>query len=297
MDDFKKCFYDLTFKVAFMEKKAQGFQDFFSDLMELRHPGVFVRSRTWGNIGDRASDGQLPSEKAIFACYGPHGMTAKNCITKIEDDFDGAVAYWKDMGKWVFVHNDMQGLGPTVTKRINELRATNPKVQIEIWGFQRLRQEALGLGEDALFSLLGPAPSRGTMMDLGLADLAPVLDDISGLDRPSGDLLPVPSNKLEYNRLSEEAMLLISTGLQRSPLVRKYFGRRITLQDKLAARFQDEYEQLSRRELSPDEILSALQRFAGGGTVGTPKRQAAILACIAFFFEECDIFERPRGEA
>lgn len=36
-----------------------------------------------------------------------------------------------------------------------------------------------------------------------------------------------------------------------------------------------------------------LQRFAGGDQVSMPTRQAAILACLAFFFEECDIFERP----
>ncbi len=43
MDDVARQYYELTFKVAFMEKKADEFQDFFSAIMEKRYPTDFMR--------------------------------------------------------------------------------------------------------------------------------------------------------------------------------------------------------------------------------------------------------------
>ena len=47
--------------------------------------------------------------------------------------------------------------------------------------------------------------------------------------------------------------------------------------------------------LSPDQIFTELQTFAGGMD-GTPKHQAAVLAVMSYFFERCDIFEDHVGE-
>jgi hypothetical protein len=53
MDDLTRHHYELTYKVAFWEKKTDEFQDFFSEIMEKRHPADFMRVRPWGRLGDR----------------------------------------------------------------------------------------------------------------------------------------------------------------------------------------------------------------------------------------------------
>jgi hypothetical protein len=295
MDEVSRSFYALTFKVQFMEKNGEAFQDFFSTIMEKRYPGDFIRVRPTGSVGDRKNDGILPSKRMLFQCYAPNELKTAACIAKIDEDFHGALIHWrKHFDTWVFVHNDRSGLGPDVTAKLLTLSASHKGPRAIAWGFEELRQEVSALDEPALVSLFGAAPSRRAMMDLGLSDLVPVLDHIVRLS-PTGeaDLRPVPADKLEYNQLSRDAAELLRTGMQRAPLIRRYFQRSPREQDKLAASFHKEYGRLRAGAANPDDIFRSLQVFAGGEHVSSTTRQTAILACLAFFFEECDIFDRP----
>jgi hypothetical protein len=44
MDSITREFFEWKFERAFMTKKGQEFQDFFSTIMEKRYPGDFTRS-------------------------------------------------------------------------------------------------------------------------------------------------------------------------------------------------------------------------------------------------------------
>lgn len=295
MDIVSRSFYELTFKVAFMERKADEFQDFFSSIMEKRYPGDFIRVRPWGKIGDRKNDGYLKSKRTLFQSYAPNEMAAAVCISKIDEDFNGALPHWKQyFDIWIFVHNSRQGLGPEVTEKLLALAIKHAPLTVTPWGFEELRQVAMKLPESDLSSLLGPAPSRQGMIELGLEDLLPVLDHIARLAPVADpDLRPVPADKLQRNLLSDSVAALLRAGMSRADLVRKYFKLKTTLQDELAESFRTRYRELRATPASPDDIFAGLQRFAGGNLVATPTRQNAVLAALAFFFEECDIFERP----
>jgi hypothetical protein len=297
MDELTRSHYELTYKATFLEVKGAAFQDFFSKIMEKRYPGDFIPVRSWGAAGDRKNDGILPSKRMLFQCYAPNELTAAAAISKIDEDFDGALAHWrKDFDTWVFVHNSRPGLGPDVTKKLLDLCSAHKGVELIQWGYEELRREVLRLDEADLASLFGPAPSRRTMMNLGLEDLAPVLDTIARLPPVvEADILPVPADKLFYNSLSGSVAVLLKAGMQRAPLVRKYFRRSPREQDRLAASFREEYKRLRGHSGDPDEIFRALQEFAGGARTPLPTRNEAVLACLAFFFEECDIFDRPIG--
>jgi hypothetical protein len=225
-------------------------------------------------------------------------MDAVKCTAKIDDDFNGALPHWKDhFGTWVFVHNSKLGLGPAVTKKLLELQQHHTALVVTSWGFEELRQEAMQLASPELASLLGPAPSRYGMATLGLADLVPVLDQISLLSPTAEpDLRPVPADKLERNLLSPAVESLLKSGMSRADLVRKYFTLKPTLQDQIAESFRVRYNVLRGEPLSPDNVFMALQRFAGGDLLPAPGIQNAVLAVLAFFFEECDIFERHELE-
>jgi uncharacterized protein YcaQ len=134
------------------------------------------------------------------------------------------------------------------------------------------------------------------MIGLGLGDLAPVLDQIGRLvPSAAPDLRPVPADKLQQNMLSDSAGALLRAGMSRADLVRQYFKLQPRLQDQLAEAFRKEYQSLRATTANPDDTFAALQRFAGGDLVPSPSVQNAVLACLAFFFEECDIFERPKA--
>lgn len=295
MDSLTREYYELRFRVEFLERKATAFQDFFSDIMEKRYPTDFQRIRPWGNIGDRKNDGYLRSQRTLFAAYAPKEMTARACIKKIDADFRGALPHWQvHLERWIFVHNDRDGLSPDVFKKLEELRLEHPAHSLLTWGFEELRSEAMQLAEAELTALLGPAISRGTMVALGLADLQPVLDHIARLPaRYTPDLRPVPPEKIKYNQLSPSAETLLIAGMARSPLVQQYFTRSPALRDRIAESFRREYARIHAQLSSPDDIFVGLQRFASGGLQPTPSQQCATLAVLAFLFEACDIFERP----
>lgn len=294
MDDLMRHFFELEYKVAFLEKKGNEFEDFFSDIMEKLHPGDFQRTRPWGNVGDKKNDGYLRSERTLFQVYAPNEMSAAGAIAKIEEDFNGALPHWQQhFDKWVFVHNSKAGLGPDVLQTLLGLEDAHPLLAFENWGFEELRRRLFSLDKSDLVLLLGHMPSRTDMMDLGLESLIPVLEQLKRLPAtPTPDLRPPPADKIELNLLSECVEALLRSGMSKADLLRRYFRTRPGLQDEIAESFSSHYKELKAANLGPDEIFGKLQTFAGGGQPQSPSTQVAVLAVLAFFFEECDIFER-----
>ena len=267
--------------------------------MEKRYPADFVRVRPWGKLGDQKNDGYLRSRRMLFQCYAPNEMAAVTCLSKIEEDFTGALPHWKQFfDTWVFAHNSKEGLGPEVTKKLLALQSAHAEITVTQWGFEELRVEAFGLMEDDLASLFGRAPSRQGMVELGLAELAPVLDQIALLPpTPDPDLRPVPAEKIERNLLSDSVAVLLKAGMSRTDLVAKFFRSQATKQDQIAETFRARYAALRASGLAPDEVFAELQRFAGGHAYCRPQAvRAQVLAVLAFFFEACDIFERPDSD-
>lgn len=296
MDAVAKAYFFQSFHIQFLESRGDSFQNFFSSIMEKRYPGDFIRVRPWGNIGDQKNDGYLSSKRILFQCYAPNEMTAKDANDKIDEDFNGALPHWrKYFDTWVFVHNSRQGLNPTITAKLLELKAEHETLQITHWGFEELRNVVAELTQDAMTGLFGFPPTRAGLVGLGLQDLAPVLDQIERLHPlDGGDLRPVPEGKLEYNMLSLNVRYLLTMGMTKVDLVKKYFRSKPDLKDQLAETFKKQYQEIKQSSKSPDQIFSDLQKFAGGSEVPSPGVQNAVLAVLAYFFEECDIFDRPK---
>lgn len=296
MDPYTRAHYEMAFKVAFLERDGDAFQDFFSTIMEKRYPGDFVRVRPWRD-GDWKNDGYLRSKRQLFQCHAPFSSRADR-LAKIGEDFFGALPHWRQwFDEWIYVHNDRKGLDPAVLERLLVLERDHAPVKTPNWGYEELRREAMQLDQADLESLLGPAPSFVGMLDLGLEDLAPVLDQIERLPPVlEPDLRPVPADKLQRNLLSDSVAALLRLGKTKAALVPRYFSLEPTLQDKIAASFKSEYAALRSAGESPDDIFTSLQRFAGGHGVPSPRRQEAVLAVLSFFFDECDIFERTGTE-
>lgn len=299
LEDLARKHYQLAFKVMCSDSAGGGFQDVFDGLMEARYPGDYHKIRPSGSHGDRKNDGYLRSAKTLFQCYGPKFLRDRDTARKIDEDFQGAVAFWDNgyFTTWTFVHNDMDGLPPQAEKKLHDLRVEQDgAIVIDQWGYPKLESLLFELEPPQIVLLLGPAPTIEDMGHLGMDDVAAIIKEIGPLPADeTADLRPVPVEKMKHNAFTPEAEGLLTFGMRKAPLVERYFIRNQdpTLRDRTAQSFTDRYRELRDDGLTPDEIFHGLVRHAAGPGRGNSRHESATYAVIAYFFEFCDIFERP----
>ena len=299
LDSIERSIFGLRFRLAFSEKRGEEFQAWFSQLMGHAFPADFVPVRPYGRDGDLKCDGRLASTRTIFQCYATRTMTASALKQKIKADFAGARAHWpgEQMARWVFVHNDREGLPASVVKQIESLRNFHPELSVEIWGYTELQRIKDRLTLAALEDVFGPAPTQHDYESVEMDDLALVIDSLEREDSlPSTEPLTAPSaEKLDKNASSAEAAELLRLGRRKEALVERLLSGlpKPELGEQIAEAFRNRYQQLSDDGLLPDDVFCGLHQFAGGSKVVPPKRQAAVLAVLSYYFERCDIFEDP----
>ncbi|HEX7608855.1 MAG TPA: ABC-three component system protein [Candidatus Cryosericum sp.] len=297
MDDLAKDWFRTKFDRMAREKIGTEYQDFFADVMEQCYPnGEFGRVRPWGNEGDQKCDGYLVSTQTVFQVYAPNELTEAETIHKIHTDFDGAVEHWPDeLKQWIFVHNSFPGLSANVEHEINGLRTHYPTITISTWSPADLQAHVFRLSQSKIETLLGFPPTREGMSNLDFEMVQSILDHIAKMiPTPSSDLRPVPADKIQINCLSSCAQTLLQAGMQQVKQVEMCLNldQDPLYGDKLAVAFTARYQALRLQGLLPDDVLTELQKFAGGPDILSTQRSCGILAVIAYLFERCDIFER-----
>ena len=151
-----RAIYTLILEKALNEKKAQEFEDFFASIGNALWAGKFDPWKPQGIFGDYKCDGYLTSERTVFQCNAPEKFVAATVTNKIEGDFLGAVDHFEEsMQKWVFVHNQDQGLPATAGAKLIELRTEFPEMIIEAWGPAELMRRLKGLDISSLTHFLG----------------------------------------------------------------------------------------------------------------------------------------------
>ncbi len=296
MDRLSRAWYEKDIALALRSKQGNEFQDFFSQYMELAHPGDFQRVRAYGNRGDLKCDGYLESGQVVFQAYATRTMKRKPLLTKIRQDFAGACRHWEGrMREWTFVHNDWDGLPADALQLLLDLANEHPEANISRLGPSELQQRMLQLDESGLASLFDPAPTYLQFDDLGFERLRPVLIHISRSEPPSEQRLrPVSPEKLSANAFSLPVAELLKIGRHKEELVERLLATwpDPTFGEGLAQTFRQRYAEADATGLTPDEIFGQLQAFAGGSRVAQDTaHQAAVLAVLSYFFERCDIFK------
>ena len=301
MDNASRAYYRVVFERNYLKMRGNEFQDSFADLKEKRYPkGDFIRVRPWGKAGDRKNDGYIKSQRTLFQVYAPNEMKEAEAISKIDEDFRGALPYWGDhFDTWIFMHNAWGGLGPGITKKLLDLDQSYEQITVTSWGCEDLKKELLLLQDEEIQDLLGPAPALKDFLQIGFEDLKPILIQITRQKAPDvPDLHQVPRDKIRINKLSDATEALINAGQLKSTLVGKFLKQYPSPEygDQVAQAFRAQYETLRNSGIEPDEVFLRLQVFAGGELTQEPKHQAAVLSVLAYLFDECDIFERERDE-
>lgn len=296
MDELSLAFYDLKYKDIIREKTENEFENFFSKVMKTKFKDNFMPCRPWGQEGDKKNDGYLIKERHLFAVNGPQSLNQNRMISKIKNDFSGALDYWdKYFNKWSFVHNQ-NSLPPKINKELLLLSTQYTSIKFTFWGPSEIRNIVFSLEEQFIKDILGPVPSKTNYTSLKFEDIQPVIKSISRRSNPKKeDMKPVPENKLLINGLSDPIIGLIKTGLIRAPLVREYMNLQtdLNLGDQIAETLRSHYERLRENSvLDPDDIYSELAKY-----ITDPNKKdnqvymVAVHTILAYFFEQCTIFE------
>ena len=299
MTPLQQSIFELSFRLAFHEKRGDEFQVFFSRLMGLRYPSDFEATRPWGRLGDRKCDGYLRSTRTLFQCFAPNDVSVADTLGKVREDFAGALAHQNEFwDRWVLVHNSPEGRLPTdVSMALTALQRANPKIQTEVWGFNMLRKLALELGEVDLRSLLPHIPTPAEFADLGLRDIKPVVEHLAATFVPEeGPVVAPPAGKIAHNRLSDASAQFLTLGMAKSRLLGRYLSAHTDkgFGDRLAALFNARYRMFRSECGEPDDVLTRLFLFASGPLpTGSQRRDAAVWTVLAYFFEQCEIFDSP----
>lgn len=139
MDQIKRAWYGLMAENSLLKKCEQEYEDFFCSLMQAIHSDNFQPVKAAESEGDGKADGYLVTEQCVFQSYAPSsGFKKSPLLKKIEGDFFGAVTKWGDnIAKWVFVHNDAEGLPKYAIDLIEKLKKDHPNITISSWGPER----------------------------------------------------------------------------------------------------------------------------------------------------------------
>jgi hypothetical protein len=225
-------------------------------------------------------------------------MAVQKAMDKIRGDFDGALPYWKEhFDLWTFVHNAIGGLSAPILKLLLDIGRDYKEVTIGNWGPPELRIRLFELDRPHIVKVLGAIPSRKDFAQVPFESLRLVLQIVGRqIDEGLPDLRPVPADKLAANALSKGTEKLLQVGMSGTDRLGSFFRQyhEPQLGDQIAARFRSEYARLRSSGLTANQIFRELQIFASGTELAAPDEQAAVLVVLAYLFEQCDIYERPR---
>lgn len=301
-----KQWYRNEHETKFNELQGDAFEEYVSAVLKAVDPD-FVNPDAIGNRGDKGCDGISGDGKTLYACYGKSPKTLKHgredyLVHKMEDDLNKCLKNWPTVQAWRFVTN--APFGDKATKKYLELRnqhkpdSASP-LSIKRWGCQELWEEFAKVPEEKMKTLLDPAPHA---QDARFEDIVEAIESIGSgsINIPQtlriGEVSPT---KMEHNHIDGADIYAFNQGRQRAPDIKKWFDAQpdATLYDKKAQLLRERYEEAKKSSTDPREIVEQLYIYIGGPDFRlNQSRSMAVYAVVAYFFDQCDIFEDPYDE-
>jgi len=279
-------------------------QHFLGDVMTKVHGDNFVRASAFYSQGDLKCDGLLRNPLTVFACYGPNNggdglstVALAKAVSKVAEDFNGAVKHWPDLKQWIFVSNFVSGVPPHITQEVMKLQKANPNRSLKLLGLEQFEKIILDLELDDIEDLIGDAATDEDFRQIQIPEVQSVIDDVMAAvtdgvvrdDQP----IEVPAEKLEFNKLPAIYCNRLKQGFQSAGRVATYLLDHPdpTLDGRMAGAFKGKYLELKAQGFLPGEIMDELYDFALGGHRNTTPREVAVWGLLAHLFEKCTIFE------
>ncbi len=276
------------------------FEKLFHQLMEYRYSD-YVPIRTHGNLGDLGGDGLRTKSRTLYACYAPEIFEVSRVQRKFRGDVESAITKRSEQfTTFVFVHNDQRGIHPVISGELVTVGDDHPDKVFEQMGPRKLWNEAMRLARVELEDLLGaPIPVEHVVYSIGMAEIEPLLKHLAEHRDHHAAVEPIPlptTYKVDYNRLSVFARDRLQAGRRYAHLIEAYYRNVLDLRerDEVAADFREYYRRMRRQHGDDtDEIFWEMQCYVLGQAAPRWDRDDAAKAVLAYFFDECDIFEVP----
>lgn len=235
------------------EKKAQDFENFFAAIGNALWGHDFEPWKPQGVFGDFKCDGYRPNQKTVYQCYAPEHFSAAKVSKKINDDFLGAVDnFGSAMKKWIFVHNQKQGLPATSGMELIDLRAAHPDVEIEVWGAVELKRQLKDLSPQVLNQLLGGIETNLEFDPITMATLKKLIQDNNAVTTP---VEAVVANGQNISKMDEA---LDNLGEDDADIRRRILGYSLWLDP---AEKDDVFKRLKALEYDQDAVENNAQRL------------------------------------
>lgn len=278
------------------------FESYVTALLARLHPD-YLNPDPMGSYGDGGCDGLAEDGSILYACYGQRATTSVEQKTKdkIESDFTRAITRWSDFSTWRFVTN--APCGPLSIQAIVALRqkhasGTVRPIVLDLWKPDDLWWKVADkLAPKQLDQVIPGVPHAE---DVELADLVELIHSLeetegNGLDHLE-PICPVPSTKMDFNNLPETTRAEFNEGRLLSVRIDRWFAQQAdpALRDKKAQRFRLIYQEARNATRDVREIVRRVYGALGGQDFDlSTKRANAVYGVTAYFFDSCDIFEKP----
>ena len=309
MNSYRKHIAKIMLTNKILLSDGQAFENLFSLIMEKSNPN-FMQVRPYGNLGDRKNDGFDKTTGEYYQVFAPldihNPATITAAVSKLEDDFKGLRDYWNatyPIKKYNFVVNDKcKGAPPHLHIKIGEMKKAYPDVEFDILTISKLENILLDLDEVSLLSIVGYIPDLATQLDYGA--LTEVIEHLMNMQDSSAceNLLVVPDfeEKISFNKLSDRVATMLRSASYQVGGLEEYFRThseftKSEVQRKIVECYVNATKVIdnSLDGYSDLVFMKVLDDIYPNGNVSIKN---AILVLMAYYFESCDIFEKPEKE-
>jgi len=219
---------------------------------------------------------------------------AEKSKAKIADSFPEVVDFWPNLRKWVFVHNNVDGLPTSASDKLEELRKKYPALNISTASRSFLKDELHD--KLSMQQMIDIYPSASlNFHEVQMSHIRPLLKKIveaRSVDPDPTNFGDIPDeSKLDFNRLSPDSKHDIQRARPHIDVVDRYLAGMPSPKNAsiIQAEMRAKYMELKGFGYDPDEIMYKLLVFCGGGETATVSAAAYVI--VAYYLDACDIFE------
>lgn len=288
----------IFFENKIRKSEGNAFEDLFTQIMNYAEPD-FEQIKPWGSIGDRKNDGFIRSKGIYYQVYAPEDIDKNypETIKKLEKDFVGLLAYWKNIKEYYFVVNDKyKGVNADANQVIAKIAKDYSLKKAKILTAKDLEAILFNLSDDQIIDTVGFLPNLRYITNLDFSVLTQVIGFIMELPiTPTLGVIKYPDwdEKIAFNNLSEPTKQLLDTASFNLGALNEFLANESFLAEELQKKMIGIYEEL-KTNYSEDSLFWQIVNQC------TPKNEQAFLTptltIMAKYFESCDIFEEPIKE-
>ncbi|MCF8243647.1 MAG: hypothetical protein K9J37_04535 [Saprospiraceae bacterium] len=310
MNTYEKRLARLKFRLKVYEKNGQAFEDFFVRVMQAHNPN-FIPIKPQGRYGDRKNDGFDRTTGVYYQVYAPEDITARESetIEKLNTDFQGLYNYWHSqvcpIKEFYFVVNDKyKGVYPSLFPELEKIKKSY-EVNADSFLAKNLEDIFLELSDEAIIDVLDgfePLPENISAPDYSvLREVVNYLNDLpyhfSAEEIPEH---PDFARKIIFNKLSSGIARRLDNGRIHTNDIYHYFRNNSEFPKEdlrliFNSLYQEAVDKIPENEDKGDEVFLYILKKA------TPRQTKpiveAVLILMAYYFEFCDIYEAPPGDA